>query len=64
MIKHHHDAYEGLMVSYENHKRGNPIKLSAIEKRALYNSWLQKGRSLEQKSGLKLFPKNWDYAKI
>ena len=64
MIKHHHDAYKGLMNSYENYKRGNPIKLSAIEKRALYNSWLQKGRDLERKSGLKLFPKKWGYAKI
>ena len=64
MIKHHHDAYKGLMNSYENHKRGNPIKLSVIEKRALYNSWLQKGRALEAKTGQKLFPKNWGYAKI
>lgn len=56
--------YKGLLNSYENHKRGNPIKLSAIEKRALYNSWLSRGRKLEKKVDIKLFPKSWDYVNM
>lgn len=64
MVKNYPEEYRGLLSAYNNHKAGNPIKLSVIEKHALYNSWLQRGRELEQKTGMKLFPKTWDYVKI
>ena len=58
------DVYEWLTDTYELHKKGYAPKLSVIEKRALYNSWLQKGRKLEEMTGQKLFPKKWDYVKM
>lgn len=61
MQKHHPEEYEGLIALYEAHKKGCAPKLTVIEKRALYNSWLLKGRKLEEMTGLQLFPKSWDY---
>lgn len=61
MQKNYPEEYEGLIALYEAHKKGAAPKLTAIEKRALYNSWLKKGRDLEKMTGLKLFPKSWDY---
>lgn len=58
------DAYEGLMNLFEKHKRGEAPRLTLLEKQALYNSWLLKGRKLEEKIGEKLFPKSWDYVKL
>lgn len=58
------DVYEWLIDTYEAHKRGDAPRLSVVEKRALYNSWLQKGRKLEDYTGEKLFPKSWDYVKM
>ena len=64
MQKKHPDDYEKLITMFEKHKLGRAPKLTAIEKRALYNSWLAKGRKLEEKSYEKLFPKSWDYIKM
>ena len=52
------------MDLFDQHKKGTAPKLSVIEKQALYNSWLLKGRKLEEKTSLKLFPKSWDYVNI
>lgn len=56
--------YEGLMNLFDEHKKGIAPKLTVIEKYALYNYWLKKGRELEEKTSLKLFPKSWDYVNI
>ena len=56
--------YEGLMDLFDQHKKGTAPKLSVVEKQSLYNSWLKKGRELEEKTSLKLFPKSWDYVNI
>ncbi len=53
--------YEELLLLFDQHKLGEAPKYSVVEKRALYNSWLHKGRLLEKKIGEKLFPKTWDY---
>lgn len=55
------DDYEHLLTLFGDHKLGRAPKLSPLEKKALYNSWLKKGRELEEKTGLTLFPKSWDY---
>lgn len=64
MMKHYPDEYEKLMNLFDEHKKGNAPKLSVIEKRALYNSWLKKGRELEELTGIKFFPKTWDYVNM
>ena len=64
MRKHHEEEEEQLMDLFDQHKKGTAPKLSVIEKQALYNSWLLKGRKLEEKTSLKLFPKSWDYVNI
>lgn len=64
MQKKHPEDYEGLMTLFEQHKLGKAPKLSVVERRALYNSWLYKGRKLEEKVGEKLFPKSWDYVNM
>lgn len=64
MQKKHPKDYEKLITMFEKHKLGSAPKLSVIEKQALYNSWLLKGRKLEEKTSLKLFPKSWDYVNI
>lgn len=56
--------YEGLMNLFDEHKKGIAPKLTVLEKYALYNYWLKKGRELEEKTSLKLFPKSWDYVNI
>lgn len=56
--------YEGLMNLFDEHKRGNAPKISIIELRAMYNSWLKKGRDLEEMTGLSFFPKSWDYVNM
>ena len=61
MQKNYPTEYEQLLDLFDKHKLGAAPKLSVIEKRALYNSWLLKGRKLEKKVGEKLFPKTWDY---
>lgn len=58
------EEWERLMDLYDQHKKGTAPKLSVIEKRALYNSWLKKGRDLEKKIGHTIFPKSWDYVKM
>lgn len=58
------DKWEQLMDLFDQHKKGTAPKLSVIEKQTLYNSWLKKGRELEEKTSLKLFPKSWDYVNI
>lgn len=64
MQKHFPEENERLLDLFEKHKRGCAPKLTVIEKRALYNSWLLKGRKLEEMTGLQLFPKSWDYVKM
>ena len=64
MMKNHPEVYDGVIALYDQHKRGAAPKLSVIEKRALYNSWLKKGRGLEKKIGRTIFPKSWDYVKM
>lgn len=64
MQKEHPEDYEGLMLLFEKHKQGKAPKLSVVERRALYNSWLHKGRLLEKKVGEKLFPKTWAYVSM
>lgn len=64
MRKHYSEDCDRLMDLFDQHKKGTAPKLSVVEKRALYNSWLLKGRKLEEMTGLKLFPKTWDYCKI
>lgn len=64
MMKHYPEEYESLMNLFDEHKKGNAPKLTVIEKRALYNSWLKKGRELEELTSLKLFPKTWDYVNM
>lgn len=61
MMKTHPEEYEQLMNLFDKHKKGAAPKLTVLEVRALYNSWLKKGRELEEKTGLKLFPKSWNY---
>jgi hypothetical protein len=61
MMKTHPEEYEQLMSLFDKHKKGTAPKLTVMEVRALYNSWLKKGRELEAKTGLKLFPKSWNY---
>ena len=61
MQKTHPEEYEGLIALYEAHKKGAAPRLTVIEKRALYNSWLKKGRDLEERLGKQIFPKTWDY---
>lgn len=58
------DKWEQLMDLFDQHKKGTAPKLTVIEKYALYNYWLKKGRELEEKTSLKLFPKSWDYVNI
>ena len=60
MQKEHPDDYEGLMHLFEHHKQGIAPRLMPLEKKAMYNSLLLKGRKLEEKSGEKLFPKTWE----
>lgn len=64
MRKHHDEEAQQLMDLFAKHRKGVAPKLTVLEKRALYNSWLKKGRELEELTGMKLFPKKWDYAKI
>ena len=64
MHTHYPDEYESLIDLFEAHKRGTAPKLTVLEKKALYNSWLKKGRELEEKTGQPIFPKSWDYVKI
>lgn len=64
MQKHYPEENERLLDLFEKHKRGEAPKLSVIEKRALYNSWLLKGRKLEEMTGLQLFPKSWTYIEV
>lgn len=64
MQKHYPEENERLLDLFEKHKKGEAPKLTVIEKRALYNSWLLKGRKLEEMTGLQLFPKSWDYVKM
>lgn len=64
MQKHYPEENERLLDLFEKHKKGEAPKLTVIEKRALYNSWLLKGRKLEETTGLQLFPKSWDYVKM
>ena len=64
MMKNHPEDYEKLITLFEQHKKGIAPKLSVVEKQALYNYWLKKGRELEEKTSLKLFPKSWDYVNI
>lgn len=45
-------------------KRGEVKPYTIIEMCALYNSWLKKGRELEELTSLKLFPKTWDYVNM
>ena len=52
------------MNLFDEHKKGIAPKLTVLEKYALYNYWLKKGRELEEKTSLKLFPKSWDYVNI
>lgn len=60
MQKHYPEENERLLELFDKHKKGCAPKLSVVEKRALYNSWLIRGRKLEETTGLKLFPKTWD----
>lgn len=64
MQKHLPEENEHLMNLFDKHKKGEAPKLTVLEKRALYNSWLLKGRKLEEMTGLKLFPRTWDYVKV
>ena len=64
MQKHHPKDYEALISLFEKHRLGTAPKLTLLEKQALYNSWLKRGRRLEEKSYEKLFPKSWDYIKM
>lgn len=64
MQKHLPEENERLLDLFEKHKRGEAPKLTVIEKRALYNSWLLKGRKLEETTGLQLFPKSWTYIEV
>ena len=61
MQKHYPEDNERLLDLFDKHKKGMAPKLTVVEKYALYNSWLLKGRKLEETTGLKLFPKTWDY---
>lgn len=61
MQKNYPEEYEGLIALYEAHKRGSAPVITIMEKKAMYNSWLKKGRDLEEKTRLKLFPKSWGY---
>lgn len=61
MQKHYPEDNERLLDLFDKHKKGTAPKLTVIEKQALYNSWLLKGRKLEEMTGLKLFPKTWDF---
>lgn len=64
MQKHLPEENERLLDLFEKHKRGEAPKLTVVEKRALYNSWLLRGRKLEEMTGLKLFPKSWTYIEV
>lgn len=64
MQKKYPKEYEQLLALFDKHKLGAAPKLTALEKQALYNSWLMKGRKLEEKVGEKLFPKTWKYVTI
>lgn len=64
MQKHYPEENERLLDLFEKHKRGEAPKLTVVEKRALYNSWLLKGRKLEEMTGLQLFPKSWTYVEV
>lgn len=64
MQKHLPEENERLLDLFEKHKRGEAPKLTVIEKRALYNSWLLKGRKLEEMTELQLFPKSWTYIEV
>lgn len=55
---------ELLLDLFDKHKRGEAPKLTVVEKRAVYNSWLLKGRKLEEMTGLQLFPKSWTYVEV
>lgn len=64
MQLHYPVEYEALIDLFEAHKRGTAPKATVLEKKALYNSWLKKGRELEERTGQGIFPKSWDYVKI
>ena len=61
MNNNHKEDAERLMNLFKKHKQGNAPTISVVEKQALYNKWLKKGRELEGKTGENLFPKTWDY---
>lgn len=64
MQKNHPDENEMLLSLWDRHRIGKAPKLTIIEKQALYNNWLCRGRALEDITGLQLFPKSWDYVKM
>lgn len=53
------EKYDSIIALYNLHKNGRAHRLTPIEKYSLYNSWLHKGRVLEEKTGMKIFPKSW-----
>lgn len=64
MQVHYPEDYLHLLSLFEQHKKGTAPHLTTIERIATYNSWLKKGRELEERSGMQLFPKSWDYVKM
>lgn len=64
MQKHLPEENEKLLDLFEKHKKGMAPVITITQKQALYNSWLLRGRKLEEATGLQLFPKTWDYVKM
>lgn len=64
MQKHLPEENEKLLDLFEKHKKGMAPVITITQKQALYNSWLLRGRKLEELTKLQLFPKTWDYVKM
>lgn len=55
------DKWNELLDKYNGHKCGDIKPFTIVELREIYNGWLDKGRELEEKINLKLFPKGWKH---
>ena len=55
------DTFDKYVNTYREWQVGNIPTFTMPELRAKHDVWLKKGRELEKKTGLSLFPKSWDF---
>lgn len=53
------DIFDRYVNDYKKWQQGKLPAFKIGELRDLYDEWLKKGRALEQRTGLSLFPKSW-----